>query len=119
MQTPKRMGSETMRSNEPTVFLVWEFNEVPNIDLGDKPHGIYQCPPHLADLLSTTHQEAQLRAIDTTCTQAVQHKKFLEKKNPPTPTHFYRVESCSANHLFAESQLGSLNRINKRGTRQE
>jgi hypothetical protein len=111
-----------MRSNQPTVFLVWEFNQVLNIDLGDNRicGGFGFAPPtpaYLEDILRTTHQDAQLRAIDTTHKQALAHKTFLEAKQHPLTT-FYRIESCSANHLFASNQLGTQKRINKRGTRQ-
>lgn len=77
-----------MRSTEPTLFLVWDFGSE-----------------------ATQPEYPTLRAIDTTFDLATQHKQFLEQKGIKT-----MIESCSANHLFGQECLGTLERIEKRET---
>jgi len=75
-----------MRSIEPTVYLVWDFGSE-----------------------ATQSEYPTLRAVNLTFDLAQQHKAFLEKKGIKT-----MIESCSANHLFAQDCLGTLERIEKR-----
>lgn len=78
-----------MRSTEPTVYLIWVFGtlkeQITEMD----------CPI--------------LRAIDLKYELAQKHKTFLEQKGFKAV-----IESCSANHLFAQDCLGTLERIEKR-----
>lgn len=75
-----------MRSTEITVFLVWDFGSE-----------------------ATQEDAPQLRAVDLDCDLAREHRDHLEQKGLKV-----LLESCSANHLFAEKCLGTLERIGNR-----
>jgi squalene cyclase len=79
---------EEMRSTEPTLYLVWDFGSE-----------------------ATQPEYPTLRAVDSTFELAVKHKEYLEQKRIKA-----MIESISQNHLFAESCLGKLERIEKRET---
>jgi len=105
-----------MKSTQQTLFLVWQFDTVIDGYVIDD----------LTGSQALTHQQSTLRAADTTITQARKHKKFLEKaqakkiianiiEEKANLLTFFRIESCSANHLFgSKGGLGTLERINKR-----
>jgi len=106
-----------MRSTEPTVFLVWQFDTVIDGRIKDEATGTK----------ALTYQQSTLRAVDTEYEQAKKHLKYLEKKQAEIvisriikdgfikEPSFFRIESCSANHLFgSKGGLGTLERINKR-----
>lgn len=84
-----------MRSNEPTVFLLWDFgSEAEQFDY-----------PQLRGVFT------EYKSDDEKAKTAVKARDFLARKRP---CRKFVIESCSANHLFAESCLGSIDRIEKR-----
>lgn len=84
-----------MKSTERTVFLLWDFgSEAEQFDY-----------PQLRGVFT------EYKSDDDKAITAVKARDFLQLKRP---CRKFVIESCSANHLFAESCLGSIERISRR-----